>query len=197
MTDAQDMLALIRGIRGTRVEPGLTAHELELAAALFDARFPPDLEELLRLGLPTGQSWPDWRAAARDPEGEAAQKLCESLAWPLKGMLFDIEHDSFWDPQWGVKPAALADARRIATEAVQTAPRLIPVFAHRYIPTEPHLAGNPVLSVYQADIIVYGRTLYTYFIAESKGWAHDLAENARPIRAWTRWMNAEWNASAS
>jgi hypothetical protein len=38
--------------------------------------------------------------------------------------------------------------------------------AHRYIPEEPHERGNPVLSVYQSDIIYYGADLDDYFRRE-------------------------------
>jgi hypothetical protein len=45
-------------------------------------------------------------------------------------------------------------------------PRLVPVFSHRYLPAEPHLSGNPVLSVYQTDIIYYGSNLKRYIAHE-------------------------------
>lgn len=104
-------------------------------------------------------------------------------------MLFDIEHNSFWDPEWGPKPESADEAKVIATKAVGKAPGLIPVFSHRYLPAEPCEQGNPVLSVYQTDIIVYGADLPTYFAHEFR-WALD--EQPKPtkaIRCWTRWMS--------
>lgn len=108
-------------------------------------------------------------------------------------MCFDVEHNAFWDPEWGDRPSSLADALRIAEEAVRAAPRLIPVYGHRYLPQEPCIAGNPVFSVYQMDIIVYGSDLYYYFLAESDKWSREVAVGERPIRSWTRWMLAEWS----
>ncbi|MCP4084980.1 MAG: hypothetical protein GY745_08005 [Actinomycetia bacterium] len=43
-----------------------------------------------------------------------------------------------------------------------TAPMLIPVYAHRYLPSEPCRSGNPVLSVMQTDVIYYGQNLVEY-----------------------------------
>src|SRR5207245_1362409 len=40
---------------------------------------------------------------------------------------------------------------------------LIPVCSQRYLPDDPPLAGNPVFSIYQTDIIIYGRNLWDYF----------------------------------
>lgn len=192
MADLDEQFALIRGIPGTQVERGLTPGELDEAESRFGVRFPPDLKDLLRFGLPTGEKWPHWRAAMRAPEGPAAVGLHASLAWPLEGMLFDVEHNSFWDPEWGPKPTTLAEAIRRATAAVRAAPTLVPVFAHRYLPDDPCIAGNPVLSVYQTDVIVYGRDLHSYFRAESGSKDPELSAGARPIRSWTRWMNAAW-----
>jgi len=192
MSDLDQQFDRIRRIRGTYIERGLACGELDQAEAQFRFRFPPDLRELLGYGLPAGERWPNWRAAIENPEGPSAVYLQEQLTWPLRGMLVDIRHDSFWDPDWGTRPTALADALGIATEAVQAAPRLIPVFSHRYLPAEPCIAGNPVLSVYQTDIIVYGRDLHSYFQAESGSFDAVLCEGWRAIRCWTRWMLAEW-----
>jgi hypothetical protein len=43
---------------------------------------------------------------------------------------------------------------------------LIPIYGHRYLVGEPCCAGNPVLSVHQSDIIVYGRDLREYLLRE-------------------------------
>ncbi len=101
---------------------------------------------MLETALPVSPSFVDWRA------GDAAN-LRTRLAWPLESLCFDIEHNTFWLAEWGPRPADLAQAFARATQAVAVAPRLIPVFSHRYLPAEPNEAGNPVFSVYQTDII--------------------------------------------
>ena len=51
-------------------------------------------------------------------------------------------------------------------EAVRAAPPLIPLIGHRYLPSQPNESANPVFSVYQSDIIYYGRDLADYFERE-------------------------------
>ncbi len=82
---------------------------------------------------------------------------------PLDGLIFDVEHNEFWLPEWGSKPAAVEDARRVVELQVNEAPRLIPIYGHRMMPNRPHEAGNPVLSIHQTDIIYYGFDLDDYF----------------------------------
>ncbi|GHO60945.1 hypothetical protein KSB_94200 [Ktedonobacter robiniae] len=41
-----------------------------------------------------------------------------------------------------------------------------PFYSHRYLLAEPCAAGNPVLSIYQSDIIVYSVDLRDYLLTE-------------------------------
>lgn len=41
-----------------------------------------------------------------------------------------------------------------------------PVYGHRYLPAGPVLAGHPVLSVHQTDVIYYGADLADYLSLE-------------------------------
>lgn len=62
---------------------------------------------------------------------------------------------------------------------------------HRYLPAEPCEAGNPVLSVHQTDIIVYGHDLRAYLrnemtdSIEQRDRAMASAPAHRPIRFWS------------
>ncbi len=172
-------LELMRA-RGCSIEPGLTAAERARAEERFAIRFPPDLAELLRVGLPTGEGFPQWRSLDASIEAQ--------LAWPLEGMLFDVEHNGFWMPEWGQRPADLEAANAVATAAVRAAPALVPLYAHRYLPAEPLEAGNPVFSVYQTDVIYYGHDLASWIEAEwGVGYERAIRFDViRPIRFWGR-----------
>lgn len=161
------------------IEDGLTESEARDAEYRFGFRFPPDLRALLQTGLPVSGGFPDWR------DGDEGA-LRTTLNWPLEGMQFDIEHNTFWLAEWGPRPPSLEEAVQIAAQAVAAAPRLVPVCGHRYIPAEPARAGNPVLSVYQTDIIVYGNDLLSYFAHEFHGVAnwHTPPMDTRSIRFW-------------
>jgi len=51
----------------------------------------------------------------------------------------------------------------VVRRRVSGSPPLVPIYGNRYISNEPLLAGNPVLSVWQTDIIYYGYDLASYF----------------------------------
>lgn len=140
---------------GVNFEAGLTSSEIEFAEEAYGFTFPPDLKEFLQLALPVGLRWPNWRDAAD-------QHIQRIIDWPTEGICFDIENNSFWWDKWGERPEVLQEAFAVAKQKIAAAPRLIPVYSHRYLPATPHLTGNPVFSVYQTDIIYYGTDLGTY-----------------------------------
>ena len=165
------------------MESGLTDSEVELTQSKYGFQFPPDLRELLQHALPIGPMFPNWR-------DERDDLIKEQLSWPLEGILFDIERNGFWMEEWGPKPNDSAAAFEIARQAVARAPRLIPVYGHRYIPDEPQLAGNPVFSAHQTDIIYYGGNLAHYFANEFRPgvyrWSEEHERTVRKIRFWSR-----------
>jgi hypothetical protein len=81
-------------------------------------------------------------------------------------VLFDVEHTALWHPSWGQRPAGTGEALRTARQHLSRAPRMIPVFGHRYLPAGRGTYGHPVLSIYQSDIIVYGTDLADYITCE-------------------------------
>jgi hypothetical protein len=144
---------------GMPFEKGLTDSEMLSRERELGFEFPPDLKLVLQTFLPIGEDFPNWRSG---PDKE----LRDWLDWPFRGMCFDIENNSFWLPEWGARPTNLAAAVEITRKALAEAPKLIPVFSHRYIPDSPTAPGNPILSVYQTDIIYYGFDLPSYFNRE-------------------------------
>ena len=141
---------------GVEFAPGLTESEVQRAEKSYGLTFPPDLRMLLNFALPIGKDWPNWR----EIHSPAIWKM---LKWPYEGMCFDIEHNAFWPQKWGPRPVDLTECFTVAKQRLDTAPNLIPIFGHRYLPDRPGIEGNPVLSVHQTDIIHYGRDLCNYF----------------------------------
>jgi hypothetical protein len=153
---------------------GYKQHELEFAQEKFGLTFPPDLIALYLERRPV-QGW-DWRSDE--------QKIREMLEWPFEGLLFDVENSGLWWPEWGGRPAKADERAEILRAVVQQAPKLVPLISHRYIPSEPNEAGNPVFSVYQSDIIYYGADLADYFEHEFHGWAPPTTP-IKHIRFWS------------
>ena len=170
---------------GVTLAGGLSKQEFEQAETLHDFRFPPDLRSFLSEVLPVGDSFPDWR----NPDSDY---IFDRLAWPFHGIAYDIQQNNFWFPDWGIRPADLAEAIERARTSVADAPKLIPIYGHRYISEEPHEAGNPVFSVYQTDIIYYGNDLRRYLRHEFRATNRDEAILGEPrnIRFWTDFMES-------
>lgn len=167
---------------GVVFEPGLTAVEVACAERTYALRFPPDLRQFLMFALPVSPEWYNWR----DPDSEVIRRR---LAWPYEGICFDIEHNDFWLEAWGTRPASLEEAFIVAKRHVERAPKLIPIRGHRFIPEQPHEAGNPVLSVHQTDIIRYGASLGDYLAREFRyffgGTAGRVGGPIRTIEFWS------------
>lgn len=144
---------------GVFFNPGLTDAEVVAVEARFGFRFPPDLRAFLQTALPRGRNFPDWRA------GSDAD-LRERLDRPLQGILFDVQYGGYWLEEWGSRPSTLEDAQQVLCTLIEAAPRLIPVYMHRMMPDEPHLPGNPIFSVHQADIVRFGPDLEEYLCRE-------------------------------
>ena len=178
-----DLLQIKRGLEkaGVEFEKGLSESEIKETESKHKFHFPPDLKELLKFLLPISKNWVNWR---NDSEDEIKQRF----NWVYKGIYFDIERNVFWLQDWGDKPTDLNEAFEIARLNIQKAPKLIPIFSHRYIPERPHLKGNPVFSVHQTDII-YGDNLEDYFNNEFHfffgGGVAKLNKTARRIKFWT------------
>lgn len=158
---------------------GYSRAELEAAQARHGVHFPPDLLELLMDRRPV-QAY-DWR---RDDEA-----IRKALEWPLEGLLFDLEHSNLWLPQWGERPDTLGGRAEVLTDLVHAAPRLIPIFGHRYIPEQPALAGNPVFSVWQSDIVYYGGDLADYVRREFEPGPFPLPPVTGPVRRIPFWAD--------
>lgn len=183
--------------RGVEFAPGLTDAEVAAVESRFGFRFPPDLLAFLQTALPRGRHFPDWRAG-----DEVA--LRDRLDIPREGIVFDVEHNAFWLDEWGPRPESLAEAKRAAERLVAAAPVLIPVYQHRMMPDAPHEPGNPVFSVHQTDIIVYGADLRDYLaheflMSEDEQGDWTVPEESRRIAFWDtdRFQAVRWGPDGS
>jgi hypothetical protein len=164
---------------GVEITPGLRDDELARVEASFSFEFPPDLRALLRAGLPVAMRFPDWRYGSDE-------ELRWLLAGPADGIAFDVEENAYWRDDWGARPADAEEAVTVARDQVAKAPILVPVFGHRFIPAEPREEGNPVFSVSQTDVIVYGNDLAGLLAVEFRVTRPDWSRSApKPIRFWS------------
>ncbi len=97
---------------------------------------------------------------------EGTKEVREAYTNLMDGILFDVEQNDLWFSSWGKRPTTLEERKDIVQELMMKAPKLIPVFGHRFLLAEPSRINNPVLSIMQSDIIIYQDTLRNYFIDE-------------------------------
>lgn len=159
---------------GTRWGGGMTDSEMRAAETRYGLAFPPDYRLFLatlhtpdppmvgafysgpngELAAAERRQMPDWTG-----DSESIEAM---LGWPLEGLLWSIEQEDGWHPRWGPRPRGRrqreARVRRLAADGAQ----LIPIFGHRYLAGPGDRSDNPVLSIYGADVIVYGANLRSY-----------------------------------
>ena len=150
--------------KGISFDPGLSDQEIATIQDDFGFHFPSDLQLLLQTALPVSPGFIHWRYGLNNSKAKAEIKI--RLNGPKEGILFDIKNNDFWLDKWGAKPTRFEEQKAIAIADLAKQPKLVPIYSHRYIPSEPNEMGNPVFSVHQTDIIYYGFDLLDYFAHE-------------------------------
>ena len=180
---ASRVIAMLRE-SGVDIATGLSTSEIAQAEAFIGCRFPPDLASVLALGMPVGERFPNWRNLA-------SEALAEQLQGPTLGVLFDVGN-GFWMSDWPARPDATAKAVEVARAILAETPKLIPVYAHRYLASQPCEAGNPVLSVKQTDIIYYGADLEEYVRNEFVNRRWRSPTEIRRVPFWSAIADSDW-----
>ena len=187
MTDFRDLIRDLTAA-GIRFEDPLADAEVVVVQDRFGFVFPEDLRAFLQTALPVSRRFPDWRFPDWRSGDEA--ELRRQLAWPLEGLEFDVRNN-LWSDCWGPRPEAIADRLKVVRAWVADAPTLITVYGHRYMPERPSTAGNPVLSVYQSDMMRYGSDLADYLRNEFLRPEDEMIrvrEDVRPVEGWQAFL---------
>lgn len=177
LTDYFEGVVAALNARGVPLGRGLTTSEMASIEEICGVSWPPDLRIFLQHTLPLGGGFPNWRGSR--------ETIRDKISWPIEGICFDIDRNDFWLPSWGPRPKDINAALAMARSSMERAPKLVPVYIHRYLPSEPMEYGNPVMSVHQTDIIYFGNDLPGYFHLEFgvplPSWARS---TPRSIRFW-------------
>jgi hypothetical protein len=72
----------------------------------------------------------------------------------------------FLPRSWGRKPKRSDELDRAVLDHLSRAPRLVPLFGHRFMAAGPSQGSAPVFSVYQTDVVYYGENLPDYVAHE-------------------------------
>lgn len=159
---------------------GLSEEEIDKIEKLYDIVFPKSMKKFLKEVVPICDGFYNWR----DMSEENVEYIKSKIATPIKNF-YNEAKDAILGEDWKdelEKCTKIEEVRRRLEEA----PKLIPVFAHRYIPMD---SGDnpPVISVYGVDIIYYGENLKDYISIEfgEKSQSEIDFENIQRIRFWS------------
>lgn len=144
--------------QGTRWLHGLTEAEIVALEKRWNVPFPPDYRLFLsRLHAP---NLPQAGIYRDDDHLLKLYSVPSFFNWQTNEAVIQDHYDALWD--W---PGTETERTHLQ-ELVHAAPKLIPINGNRYLLAEPCQEGNPVLSIYHADMIVYAANLRDYLIRE-------------------------------
>lgn len=141
-------------------ESGLSDDEFNEIEKQFNVIFPPDWKLFLSVGLPVSLGFPNWRAAIRGDQ-EAINFIRDYQNFIKDGFYFDIENNEFYLDA-SDKDLSIDKRKEKVSNAIDEAPPMVQVYLHRFIPSRPCENGNPIFSIYQTDIIIYGKNVPSY-----------------------------------
>lgn len=122
------------------------------------------MKNFLQTALPISGGFPNWRAAVKSDNEK--KTILDKLNWPLESILYSVKNSEYWNKYWGTHPKEFDEKALFISSSIASAPELIPIYLHRYIPVIPNQKNLPIFSVYGIDIIPYGRNLPDYLAKE-------------------------------
>jgi hypothetical protein len=165
----------------TRWTPGLSEAEIASCEARYGVRFPEAYRAMLRVmggaGPTTRVGYDDGpvpvvkrASGVLDPRADEAEiraklsGLAERL-WPEVADAVDSGYT--WPATFGADPGERASRLVAVQRWLDEAPRVWPLFLHRFLVLDPRCESPPVLSIWHCnDTIVYGETLEDYLVHE-------------------------------
>jgi hypothetical protein len=146
--------------KGIKFTDGLTPSEIRNIEEIYEIKFPDSLYRFYSRGIPFSDDehgFPRWN----DFSDENIAKIKERIEAPLRWLLKSVQTD-FWLPDWGKRGRTIAGVTARFAEVSQNAPRLIPIYSHRYMPMLDGVGDPPVISTVGSDIIYYENSLQKY-----------------------------------
>ncbi|MCR5793041.1 MAG: SMI1/KNR4 family protein [Lachnospiraceae bacterium] len=164
-----------------KCQKGLSDTEIKNIEDLYQIRFPAEYKTMLKQVLPVGKGFYNWRDLSEDN----IRYIKEMISQPFKD-IYDNASELDWNDNWGEEPQNKELKESIVREKLKEAPKLIPLYIHRYMPMMEG-KGIPVISVSGTDIIYYGKNLNNYLRNEFHSTCHDTMDYSeiREIPFWS------------
>lgn len=115
-------------------------------------------------------------------------QLKEIINYPSK-YIYDMANEVYWCDDWGSEPSNKVEFVWQVRHRLKTAPKLVPIFGHRYMPII-NVNDPPIISIHGVDVIYYGENLENYFEIEfgNKKQESINFEKILPIPFWSELM---------
>lgn len=162
-------------IMGVVFDDGLKPNEIKEIEGFYNVVFPIELRELYSKGLPISEGFYNWRDKSR----ANVNIINFMLNNPITEIVQDLRDGLVWCDQWGKKPLKYEDSYALMMLHYREAPKLIPVYSHRYIPYMVEIDKVPIFSIHGTDIIYYGTDLISYLEVEFHLKKYDDIANAQ------------------
>ena len=146
--------------KGYFVAAGMTEEERGKVEEIYGFKFPQALADFYSCGVPCLSSavpFPLWKDF-NEHNVRAIKKMIED---PINWLKEDVK-DGFWLKSWGKRPENEEEALEVFSRVAAKAPKLIPIYSHRYVPVIEGVDDPPVISTVGMDTIVYGANLSEY-----------------------------------
>lgn len=143
---------------GVRFSSGLTNHTIKTIEEIYEIRFPNSLKKFYKTVLPISTDneeyplFPRWDNLSPKNIDFIRQLMNAPYQWLRK----DIEKGfslSIWEG-------------KTIDKLFENAPKLIPIFSHRYMPIIEGVDDPPIISIVGRDTVYYGHNLSEYLEVE-------------------------------
>ncbi|BDD03735.1 hypothetical protein [Aureibacter tunicatorum] len=91
------------------------------------------------------------------------------LNWPYKLILEDVKKHRYWLKSWGKRPESEIEIENFFNNKYSQAPKLLPIYSHRFVVNVPDQIESPVLSIMGIDTVHYGWSMKDYLLKEFGG----------------------------
>ena len=161
---------------GVEFSTGLSESDLRRIENVYGIRFPRVLREFYANGVPRAvwvYDFPQWQ----DFSEKNVSSIIERINAPYEWVLADLKRDR-WLSRSGVRPDTDEEIESVFAEKIKSAPVMIPVCGHRYVPLIDGIDDPPVISIVGCDSIFYGSSLEDYLRREFNMETDDMDECA-------------------
>lgn len=140
---------------------GLNETDLRKIQQIYEIMLPQELIEFYSLALPVSMGFYNWK----DFSLSNIEHIKSAIKRP-ENDLIELVDEIYWCDDWGEEPLDENEKAEIINDLLKKAPKLIPIFKHRYLPFYADNKSNPVFSIHGTDVIYYGDGLLSYLQIE-------------------------------